>query len=98
MIKEHEAAMYVENHTRLAKDVYVAARGDRTMTINGIHEKRDGTTVEVSIVIRDNGSGAQPHRYEVDVYADGERKIVANPDETLPLAISNADLHSSELG
>ena len=45
MINEHEAAKYVENNTTLAKDVYVAARGDRTVTLRGINEKTDGTTV-----------------------------------------------------
>jgi hypothetical protein len=53
--------------------------------------------VEVDIQIADNGPGAHDHRYAVEVYADGEKKIVANPDGTLPLAISNADLHSSGL-
>jgi hypothetical protein len=97
MINEHEAAKYVENNTTLAKDVYVAARGDRTVTLRGINEKPDGTTVEVDIQITDNGPGAHDHRYAVEVYADGEKKIVANPDGTLPLAISNADVHSSGL-
>ncbi len=98
MVDAHEAAKYVENKTSLADDVFVTSQGERTATLQGVHKRADGSDIEVTIEIRDNGPRANEHRYEVDVFADGVEPIRANPAATLTEAISNADAHSSGLG
>ena len=98
MVDAHAAAKYVENNTRLADDVLVTMQGERTATLKGVHKKADGTEVEVTIEIRDNGPRSGDNRYEVDVFADGVDTIHANPSGSLTDALSNADSHSSGLG
>ena len=82
----------------MADEVHVTKEGSRTIVLTGIRSRADGSTQEVNIEIRDNGPGANEHRWPVDIYSDGIEPNRGNPDATLSDALSNADAHSSGLG
>jgi hypothetical protein len=68
----------VENRTNLARDVYVTAQSERVAALRGVHDRSDGSEIEVTIEVRDNGPNAGEHRYHADVSAECVKTIRGN--------------------